>query len=179
MLLNGGQPNLHDVWLSPGLVHYIYIFGGFCPLTEFYQVQNSLCVQFLHSPMLAALLHSTRAVAISQTLWRGTRNEIAELLQRAPPAFGWAAITLGIGPHSSCQRVATICQGLYCGFVWSCVFSCRWHSSLVVKALDLQLDGCKYNSRPPQLILDEWLSLERQSTSLFHWATQANSASYP
>ena len=23
--------------------------------------------------------------------------------QRAPPTFGWAAITLGIGPHSSCR----------------------------------------------------------------------------
>ena len=26
---------LHDVWPSPGLVHYIYIFRGCCPLTEF------------------------------------------------------------------------------------------------------------------------------------------------
>jgi len=24
-----------------------------------------------------------------------------ELLQRAPPIFGWAAVTLGIGAHSS------------------------------------------------------------------------------
>ena len=31
---------LHDVWPSPGLVHYICIFGGSCPLTEFCQVQN-------------------------------------------------------------------------------------------------------------------------------------------
>ena len=27
---------LHDLWPSPGLVQYIYIFGGFCPLTEFW-----------------------------------------------------------------------------------------------------------------------------------------------
>ena len=26
---------LHDVWRSPVLVHYIYIFRGSCPLTEF------------------------------------------------------------------------------------------------------------------------------------------------
>jgi len=26
---------LHNVWQSPGLVHYIYIFRGSCPLTEF------------------------------------------------------------------------------------------------------------------------------------------------
>jgi len=42
---------LHDVWPSPGLVHYIHIFGGSCPLTEFYQVQNSLCVQGSGSPI--------------------------------------------------------------------------------------------------------------------------------
>jgi len=36
----------HDVWPSPGLLHYIglYIFGGSCPLTEFRHVQNSLYV---------------------------------------------------------------------------------------------------------------------------------------
>jgi len=62
---------LHDVWPSPGLVHYVYTFGGSCPLTEFCQVQNSLCVQVLRSPILAALLHGTRAVGVSQTLRRG------------------------------------------------------------------------------------------------------------
>ena len=34
----------HNVWPIPGLVDYIYIFGGCCSLTEFCQVQNSLCV---------------------------------------------------------------------------------------------------------------------------------------
>jgi len=47
----------HDVWPSPRLVRYIYIFGGSWPLTEFCQVQYSLCVQVLHSPILSALLH--------------------------------------------------------------------------------------------------------------------------
>jgi len=37
--------------------------------------------------ILAALLHNTLKVGISQTL------------QRAPPIFGSAAIMLGIGPH--------------------------------------------------------------------------------
>jgi len=32
---------LHDVWPSPGLVHYIYIFGDSCPLMEFCPVQYS------------------------------------------------------------------------------------------------------------------------------------------
>ena len=70
---------LHNLWLSPGLVHYIYIFGGFCSLAEFCYVQNSLCVQVLRSRILAALLHGTPAAGLSQTLQRGTRNGITEL----------------------------------------------------------------------------------------------------
>jgi len=60
-----GNQTLHVVWPSPGLVHYIFIFGGSCPLTEFCQVQCSLCVEALHSPILAALLHGTRVVGVS------------------------------------------------------------------------------------------------------------------
>jgi len=51
---------LRGVWPSPGLVHYIYISGGSCPVTEFCQVQNSLCIlQVLRSRILVALLHGT------------------------------------------------------------------------------------------------------------------------
>jgi len=46
-----------DVWPFPGPVHYIH-FGGCCPLTEFCQVQSSLCVQVLRYPTLAALLRA-------------------------------------------------------------------------------------------------------------------------
>ena len=70
---------LHDVWPSPLLVHYLYICGSSCFLAEFCQVQNSLCVQVLPSPILTALLHGTRAVGVSQTLRRDTRNGITEL----------------------------------------------------------------------------------------------------
>jgi len=59
---------LHDVWPSPGLVHYIYIFGGSCPLTEFCPVQNSLYVQVFHCHILATLVHGTPAVGISKTV---------------------------------------------------------------------------------------------------------------
>ena len=52
---------LHGVWPSPGLLHCICTFGGSCPLTEFRHVQNSLCVQVLPSPILAALWHGTPA----------------------------------------------------------------------------------------------------------------------
>jgi len=44
---------------------------------------NGFCV-------LAALLHGTLVVGVSETVE-----------QRAPPTFGRAAITLGIGRHSS------------------------------------------------------------------------------
>jgi len=39
-----------------------------------------------------------------------TRNGITELSQRAPPMFGMAAITLGIGPHSSCFLCVNSCR---------------------------------------------------------------------
>jgi len=96
---------LHNVWPSPGLVHCI--FGGSCPLTEFCQVHNSLCVQVLRSPIFAALLHATRAAGVSHSLRRGTRNGIAKLSQRAAPIFGRAAITLGIGSLSGWSRNPT------------------------------------------------------------------------
>jgi len=83
---------LNDVWPSPGLVHSIYIFGGSCPLTEFCQVQNSLCVQVLAFSYVGSVTarHSSSG-----------RDTNCGVQQRAPPIFGRAAITLGIGPHSS------------------------------------------------------------------------------
>jgi len=75
---------LHDVWPSPGLVCYIYTFGGSCHLAENCPMQNSLYVQVLRSPigLLAALMYGTPAAGVSQTLRLGTRNGITELLQR-------------------------------------------------------------------------------------------------
>jgi len=58
---------LHDVWPSPGLVYYISpynLLGGSCPITELCKVQNSLCVQILRSPVLAALLHCIMATLV-------------------------------------------------------------------------------------------------------------------
>ena len=93
--------------------------GGFCPLTEFCQVQTSLCVQVLRSPILAALLHGTRPVGVSQTLRRGTRNGITELSQMTTYSAGrpsrWASahileicnVMLQIGLNVLCS-VSTI-----------------------------------------------------------------------
>jgi len=67
---NGSQPNfarcLAVSW--PGTL-YIH-FRGSCPIMEFCQVQYSLCVRVLRSPILAALLHGTPVVGVSQTLRR-------------------------------------------------------------------------------------------------------------
>jgi len=121
--LTGGQPNfarcLAVSWAATLCIHFRRLY---CPLKEFCQVQNSRYVQVLRSPILAALLHGTPAAGLSQTLRRGTRNGITNLSQRAPPIFGWAAITLGIGPHSSNFR--------FCFFYFRC--SCFIFISIIV-----------------------------------------------
>jgi len=48
---------------------YIHLWE-LLPVTEFYQVQTSRYVQVLRSPILAALLHGSRVVGVSQTLRR-------------------------------------------------------------------------------------------------------------
>ena len=72
--LNGGQPNfaryLAVSWSGTDT------FSRACPVTEFCHMQNSLCVQLLRSPILAALLHGTRAVGVNESLQRRTRNGI-------------------------------------------------------------------------------------------------------
>jgi len=75
----------------------IYIFGVL-PRRNFatYKIH-------LHPSLVFSYICSVTA-RHSSTLRRGTRNGIMELLQRAPPIFGWAAIMLGIGPHSSFHR---------------------------------------------------------------------------
>jgi len=80
---------LHDVWPSPGLVHYIYIFDGTCELMEFCEVQNSLCIQVLHSPILAALLHALQQ-CVSAGNVVGRINEVT--LRRARLVLGWVTV---------------------------------------------------------------------------------------
>jgi len=54
----------------------------------------SATAELLSYYILAALLQGTRAVGVSQTAAFSNQH-------RAPPIFGRAAISLGIGPHSS------------------------------------------------------------------------------
>ena len=120
--LNGGQPNF--AWrlvVSCAGTLCIHL-GGSCPC----QVQNSLCVQVLRSPILAALLHSTRAVGVSQTLQRGTRNRIMELsllviFNRGRQVYSEGGHHVGhIGPHSSLSNV-TLSLLISCGMKVCCV----------------------------------------------------------
>jgi len=61
---------MHDVWPPRAK----FILRGLLPLMDFCQLQNSLYVQVLRSPILAALLHSTRAVGVSQSLQRSAEG---------------------------------------------------------------------------------------------------------
>jgi len=54
-------------------------------MTEFCQVQNSLYVQVLRSPILATLLHGTRAAAVSQTCGVVQGMELLNFLRRHHP----------------------------------------------------------------------------------------------
>jgi len=55
---------LRNVWPFPGLLRYVNIFGGSCPLTEFCLVQHSVYVLF--SGFLAALLHALQQRALAK-----------------------------------------------------------------------------------------------------------------
>jgi len=94
---------LHGVWLSPGLVHYIYIYilGGSCPLTEFCQVQNSLCGQVSRSPVLTALLHGTGTLCGVVQGMESRNFRSSSFWTEGATYIPRAAITFDIVPHSS------------------------------------------------------------------------------
>ena len=84
---------LHNVSPSPGLVHYVYIFGGSCPIAEILSgAKFTLRPSLAFCPILAALLHGTRVMGAAK---------LSGVQQRAPPVFVRVAIMLAIGPHSS------------------------------------------------------------------------------
>jgi len=97
--LIGGQPNftrcLAVSWAATLYMH----FRGLLPPDRIlpggkFTFHPSLVFSYIGS----VLLHGTPAAG---DVRRCTRNGITELSHRAPPIFSRAAITLGIGPHSS------------------------------------------------------------------------------
>jgi len=72
--LSGGQPNFARC-----------LAVSWAGTHTFCHVQNSVCAQVLRYPILAALLHGTRAVGVSQTLRRGIFTQ-----QGGHPIRHWA-----------------------------------------------------------------------------------------
>jgi len=91
---------LHDIWPSHGLARRPTFSEALAPRRNFARCKvhftSKSCV-LVYWHRYCTALHA----AGCQTLQRGTRNGITELSQRTQPIFGRAAITLGIGPHSS------------------------------------------------------------------------------
>ena len=109
---------LHDVWPSPGLAHYMYIYGGSYPLREFCQVQNSPCVQVLRFPILTALCTAREQWALAKLCGmvqgmelRNTRS--SSFLTEGATHIPRATITLGIDPHSSSLFFPYLFQNLF------------------------------------------------------------------
>jgi len=95
---------LHDVWPSPALgTPYIHFRGllpadGILPGAKF-TLHPSLAFFYIGS---VTACHSSSRCQPNFLAW------YKELLQRAPPIFSWAAITMGISPHSSSISVCII-----------------------------------------------------------------------
>jgi len=68
--LTEANQTFHDVWPSPGLVHYIWSFGGSCPVTEFCQVQHSLASKSCVLLFWQRYSNGTLLVGVSQSLRR-------------------------------------------------------------------------------------------------------------
>ena len=110
--LTRDQPNFARC-LAVSWAATLYTFSG-RPRTEFCQVRNSRFVEVLLCPTLAALLHRTPAAA-----WRREWNYGTS--QRASLIVGLAAITLGIGPHSSFlffKNIVMLCVVLCLMLMW-------------------------------------------------------------
>jgi len=91
---------LHDVWPSSGLVHYIYILEGFCPWQNFGRCKvhfaSKCCVLLYWQPYCTALQQGVSAKLSGVVQGMELQN-----FRIRRHLFGWAAITLGMSPHSS------------------------------------------------------------------------------
>ena len=86
---------LHDVWLSPGLVRYVYVSRGLLPPNIIFQD-----AKFTLRPSLAYCTALEQRVS-AKLCGVVQGMELRNFLQTVPPILDRAAITLGIGPHSS------------------------------------------------------------------------------
>jgi len=93
--LNGSQSNFARCLAVSRAGIYTIHFWGSCPVTEFCQVQNSLCVQVLRSPIGSDTSRRHRVVGVSQTLRRW-----AEHLYSAGRSSRWTLAHILVGPVS-------------------------------------------------------------------------------
>jgi len=80
---------LHGVWPSHGLLHYMHFLA---PLRNF-----ARCKVHFASKSCAFVFWQRYCTALQQ----GASAKLCGVEHRAPPIFGRATITLGIGPHST------------------------------------------------------------------------------
>jgi len=97
-LMEGNQ-TLRDVWPSPARLHYIH-FWRLLPRNRILPGAKFS----LRPPSLARSCWQRYCTALEQ--W--ARVKLCGIEHRAPPIFGRATITLGIGSHSS--LTLTYCQ---------------------------------------------------------------------
>ena len=127
-------------WYGTLYVH----FGGSWSLTEFCHVQNSLCVQVLHSPILAVLLHGTRAVGISKTLQHGIFTR-----QGSHPVRQWA-LELSSSMLLALRNITLRSENcFYFVEIWLLHNFCYYHSSCHNAKLfsDIASDGNMFETR--------------------------------
>ena len=109
---------LHDFGLSWAGILYMH-FWGLLSLTEFFQVQNLLCLQVLRYPILATLLYGTRAVGVSRTLRRGTRMQLWNFRRRrhqysAERPSRWASTHILVIGRPFVKRFALCYRSVIC-----------------------------------------------------------------
>jgi len=145
--------------------HKIYLVRLFCaPLPA---APRGNCSPVLSPPPLVTPLHVTAlhsSIGVSQTLRHGPRNEIKKLLYRAPPIglFGRAAITLGIGPHSSLWSPYVIGQTIYIFILFMVALRSRCgHYIFALWFLSIFLSFIFYSSP----------NLSRQRLDVYHTST--------
>jgi len=102
---------LHDLWPSPEMVHYIYIFGGFCPSDGIlprakFTLRPSLAFSYIGS---VTAWHSSSGPQPNFAVWYKEWN-YGTFADGATYIFGRAAIRMAIGPHSSLRVFYCACE---------------------------------------------------------------------
>jgi len=108
MSLNGSQPNFARCLAVSRVLHYMYIYGGSCPVTEFCQVQSSLCVHLRTVAQLPRAISSQlrHAWTVGKKLTK--QKYILQMFSQYGefrPTSGWAPLA-SLRHHSKFQRVS-------------------------------------------------------------------------